>query len=159
MAKKDHGRLTGDPVTYQLPSPAGGVRMETFIPWTLVKRGVRRQVITPLGSPQDFEIEAKKEREERASTQHSALLRGLGLAHYWQKLIDDGRFRSMTEIATVEELDLGQVSKIARLAQLAPDIIDACLADQCNGLVLEQLIRGKFALDWTEQRRHWAPIR
>lgn len=31
-AKKDKGELTGDPVTYQTPSPAGGVQMETFIP-------------------------------------------------------------------------------------------------------------------------------
>ncbi len=43
MAKKDKGLLTGDPITYQTSSPAGGVQMETFIPWTLVKRGVKRQ--------------------------------------------------------------------------------------------------------------------
>ena len=40
--------LTGKPVTYPIPSPAGGVQMETFIPWTLVKRGIRREIITPL---------------------------------------------------------------------------------------------------------------
>jgi hypothetical protein len=28
-------------VTYPIPCPAGGVQMETFIPWTLVKRGIR----------------------------------------------------------------------------------------------------------------------
>jgi len=38
MAKKDKGMMTGEPVTYQIPAPAGGVQMETFIPWTLVKR-------------------------------------------------------------------------------------------------------------------------
>ena len=51
MAKMDKGVLTGNPVTYQIPSPAGGVQMETFIPWTLVKRGVRREIITPLDAP------------------------------------------------------------------------------------------------------------
>lgn len=156
MAKRDTGKLTGNPVTYPIPSPAGGVQMETFIPWTLVKRGVRRQVITPLDAPQAFEMEAASERKERAAAQHSALIRALGLAHYWQKLLDDGRFRSMTEIAAAEQIDLGQASKIARLAQLAPDIVDACLAEG-NGLVLEDLIRGKFALDWTAQRSQWVP--
>ena len=39
MAKNDKGMMTGEPVTYQIPAPAGGVQMETFIPWTLVKRG------------------------------------------------------------------------------------------------------------------------
>ena len=38
MAKMDKGVLTGKPVTYPIPCPAGGVQMETFIPWTLVKR-------------------------------------------------------------------------------------------------------------------------
>lgn len=80
MAKKDIGKLTGEPVTFQIPSPAGGVQMETFIPWTLVKRGVRRQVITPLDAPQAFEREAVTERRERAFTQSSALVRALGLA-------------------------------------------------------------------------------
>ena len=38
MSKKHRGRFKGDPVTYQLPNPAGGVQLETFVPWTLVKR-------------------------------------------------------------------------------------------------------------------------
>ena len=32
MAKQDKGVLIGKPVTYQIPCPAGGVQMETFIP-------------------------------------------------------------------------------------------------------------------------------
>lgn len=51
MSKKHRGRFKGDPVTYQLPSPAGGVQLETFVPWTLVKRGLKKQVITPLDAP------------------------------------------------------------------------------------------------------------
>ena len=47
MSKKHRGRFKGDPVTYQLPNPAGGVQLETFVPWTLVKRGLKKQVITP----------------------------------------------------------------------------------------------------------------
>lgn len=47
MPKKDQA-VTGEAVTYQIPAPAGGVQLETFIPWTLVKRGVKREVITPL---------------------------------------------------------------------------------------------------------------
>lgn len=51
MAKKDIGKFTGEAVTFQIPNPAGGVQMETFVPWTLVKRGVRREIITPLDTP------------------------------------------------------------------------------------------------------------
>lgn len=31
MSKQHRGRFKGDPVTYQLPSPAGGVQLETFV--------------------------------------------------------------------------------------------------------------------------------
>jgi hypothetical protein len=153
MAKQDKGKMTGDPVTYQIPAPAGGVQMETFIPWTLVKRGVRRQVITPLDAPQEFLSEATREREKQAADKETALMRALGLAHHWQNLLDDGRYESMTEIAAAEGLDSGRASKIARLAHLAPDVVDACLADDSSGITLEHLIRrGSLPLDWQAQR-------
>ena len=54
MSLKHRGHAKGDPVTYQTPLPAGGVQMETFLPWTLVRRGLKKQVITPLDAPQEF---------------------------------------------------------------------------------------------------------
>lgn len=156
MAKKDKGLLTGDPITYQTPSPAGGVQMETFIPWTLVKRGVKRQVITPIDAPEQFQVEATVERRERKAAQDTPLIRALGLAHHWQRLLDDGTYRSITEIAAVEGIDLGQASKIARLTQLAPDIVEACVAGG-NALALEHLTRRKLPSDWVEQRTQIRP--
>jgi len=43
-------------------------------------------------------------------------------------VLDEGKYRSITEIAGAEGMDLGQASRIARLAQLAPDFVEACLA-------------------------------
>lgn len=159
MSKKDKGVLTGAPVTYRTPTPAGGVQMETFIPWTLVKRGVRRQVITPLDAPEEFQVEAAVERRERKATQDTPLIRALGLAHYWQRLLDETKYASITEIAAVEGLDLGQASRIARLAQLAPDIVKACVEGEENGLALEHLIRRAFSADWCEQRMELRPVK
>lgn len=160
MAKKDIGKLTGEPVTFQIPTPAGGVQMETFIPWTLVKRGVRRRVITPLDAPQAFKDEAAAERRERSVAQSSALVRALGLAHHWQNLLDDGRFASMTEIAAVEGMDPGRASRIARLAHLAPDVVEACLANDSGEIALEHLVRGgRLPLDWQTQREKLAARR
>ncbi len=153
MAKKDIGKFTGEAVTFQIPNPAGGVKMETFIPWTLVKRGVRRKIITPLDTPQAFADESAQEREARVAAQDSALVRALGMAHHWQRLLDDGRFTSMTEIAQAEGLNPGRASTIARLVHLAPDVVEACLTDG-SGIALEHLIRnGSLPLDWQQQRR------
>jgi len=153
MSRKHRGRAKGDPVTYQTPLPAGGVQLETFLPWTLVRRGLKKQVITPLDVPREFLDEARRERLMRDAAQDTPLLRALGLAHHWQRLLDEGRFSSLSEIAQAEELDLGRTSRIARLAQLAPDILEACMAGEENGLVLELLIRRAFPVDWGAQRQ------
>jgi hypothetical protein len=149
MSKKHYGKQTGRPVTQELPTPAGGVRLETFIPWRLVRRGSKKQIITPLDAPEEFRVEAGVERRERAAAQHTPLIRALGLAHYWQRLLDEGKYRTITEIAAIEGIDRGQASKIARLAQLAPEIVEACME---GGLALDPLIRRAYASDWGEQR-------
>jgi hypothetical protein len=152
MAKNDKGMMTGEPVTYQIPAPAGGVQMETFIPWTLVKRGVRRQVITPIDAPKHFEKEAVVERSARKQVKDSPSIRALGLAHYWQRLLDEGKYRSLTEIAAAEGMDRGQVSRTAQLIRLDPEIVESCFSDGRGAHTLEQLARLCLAGSWTNQR-------
>ena len=151
MAKNDRGMVTGTPVTYQIPAPAGGVQMETFIPWTLVKRGVRRQVITPIDAPEHFEKEAVVERSARKQVKDSPSIRALGLAHYWQRLLDEGKYRSLTEIAAAEARDRGQVTRMAQLIRLAPEIVESCLSDDRGGPKLETMARACIADTWTDQ--------
>ena len=151
MAKNDRGMVTGKPVTYQIPAPAGGVQMETFIPWTLVKRGVRRQVITPIDAPEHFEKEAVVERSARNQVKVSPSIRALGLAHYWQRLLDEGKYRSLTEIAALEGINLSQASRTAQLTRLAPAIVESCLSDGRAGSKLETLAQGCLASAWVDQ--------
>lgn len=151
MSKKHRGQAKGDPVTYQRLTPAGGVQLETFMPWTLVRRGLKKQVITPLDAPQAFLDEARRERLVREVDQDAPLMRALGLAHHWQRLLDEGRFNSMTEIAAVEGIDLGQASKISRLAQLAPDLVEGLALGHLK-VGVSQLLRGKVSASWSAQR-------
>lgn len=151
MAKNDRGMVTGAPVTYQIPAPAGGVQMETFIPWTLVKRGVRRQVITPIDAPEHFEKEAVVERSARKQVKDSPSIRALGLAHYWQRLLDEGKYRSLTEIAAAEGMDRGQVSRIAQLARLAPEIVNASLTSGIGNRKSDQLAQICLFNIWGDQ--------
>lgn len=154
MSKKHRGRFKGEPTTYQLPSPAGGVQLETFVPWTLVKRGLKKQIITPLDAPEAFALEARRERLLWQAGQDSPLLRAFGLAHHWQRLLDEGLFNSITEIAAAEGIDRGQASKIVQLSRIAPDIVDACVTGEAKGLTLERLIRRSLPGAWDDQRAH-----
>ena len=151
MSKKHRGRFKGDPVTYQLPSPAGGVQLETFVPWTLVKRGNKKQVITPLDAPQEFLEEATREREARAAAQDTPLLRALGLAYHWQRLLDEGRATSVIDIAEAEGVDVKQVRRVMRLTLLAPEVIER-LAGSPDA-VLEKVMRRPWPPSWENQRR------
>lgn len=151
MTNKNPENLTGNPVACSMPIPAGGVPMETFIPWTLVKRGVNRQVITPLNAPQEFREDATRERQARESLQDTALMRALGLAHHWQRLLDGQRVESVAEIAKAEGLDVTQVRRIMRLTLLAPEVIERLVGSP--DFVLEQVMRKTWPDDWHEQVR------
>ena len=66
----------------------------------------------------------------------------LARAWRWRRLLDAGVYSSVTEIAEAEKISKSYVSRILRLALLAPDIVAAILgrwADQ--RVMLERLER------------------
>jgi len=150
MTSKNHyGKQTGRPITHELPTPAGGVRLETFVPWTLVRRGLKKRVITPLDAPQEFLAEAKQERAAQAAAQDSALMRALGLAHHWQRLLDEDRSTSVAAIAKAEGMDVTQVRRIMRLTLLAPAVIERLVG--APDILLEQVMRRSWSNGWNSQ--------
>lgn len=148
-SKKHYGKQTGRPITHELPTPAGGVRLETFVPWTLVRRGLKKRVITPLDAPQEFLAEAKQERVAQAAAQDSALMRALGLAHHWQRLLDEDRSTSVAAIAKAEGMDVTQVRRIMRLTLLAPAVIERLVG--APDILLEQVMRRSWSNGWNSQ--------
>ena len=149
MSRKHRGRVKGKPVTYQLPTPAGGVQLETFLPWALVRRGLKKQVITPLDAPQEFLDEAQRDRQMREMAQDTPLMRALGLAHHWQRLLDEGRAASVTDIAEAERIDVTQVRRLLRLTLLSPQIVEHLASTP--GVVLEQMMRRQWISIWHDQ--------
>lgn len=148
-SKKHYGKQTGRPITHELPTPAGGVRLETFIPWTLVRRGLKKRVITPLDAPQEFLAEAARERETLAAAQDSALIRALGLAYHWQRLLDEERVASVADIAKAEGMDVTQVRRVMRLTLLAPEVIERLV--DATEVTLEQVMRRSLPTGWDKQ--------
>ena len=80
------------------------------------------------------------------------LVKALARAWRWQKLLDDGVHTTVSEIGDAENISKSYVSRILRLALLAPDIVEVILersADQ--SLMLERLER-PLPASWDEQR-------
>ena len=153
MPRRAEGRITGQPVTREIPLPAGGVKLTTFIPWTLVKRGMKKEIITPIDAPEAFTLEAARERDTRDANRDTALMRALGLAHYWQRLLDDQRAASVAEIAEAEGIDVSQVRRLLRLTLLAPEIIERLVAS--SDTPLEQVLRRPWPKCWSEQKQRF----
>ena len=155
-SKKHYGKQIGRPVTHALPTPAGGVRLETFVPWTLVRRGLKKRVITPLDAPQEFLSEVARERKEKTAKQDTALMRALGLAHHWQRLVDEERVADVAEIAKAEGMDVTQVRRGMRLTLLAPEVIERLVG--APDIVLEQVMRRPWPNGWGEQLQAMALV-
>ncbi len=137
-------RQSGE-ATVQQRMDGSAVKLSTFIPLKIKKRGVRKVVIRP-----DGEIS----RHASRSQHDNPLLVALARAFYWQQLLDDGVVASGTDIAQREGLHHSTVTELLRLTLLEPAIIQSILAGQqprCMSLIWFQ--RNPLPLDWIEQLR------
>ena len=123
----------------------GQVKLSTFIPLKIRKRGASKVVVHP-----DGQVEAPG----KVATQFDQpLLVALTRAFYWQQLLDDGVVGSGSEIAQREGLHHSTVNELLRLTLLEPAIIQAILAGQqpkCMSLLWFQ--RNPLPTDWVAQR-------
>jgi hypothetical protein len=72
-------------------------------------------------------------------------------AHRWQGLIDEGRFKTIRELAAALDLDIGYVRRTLQLTLLRPDLVSAILdGTEPDGLSLQQLVEG-VPVRWEEQ--------
>jgi hypothetical protein len=84
---------------------------------------------------------------------NATLIKALARAHRWKERLFSGGAPSTSAIAKEEGVTERYVSRIMRLAFLAPDIVEAILDGyQPVDLELERLIKG-IPLVWEEQRR------
>ena len=98
------------------------------VPLRLKKRGGRKEVILSQASTSD--------RSTRPTYQE-ALVIAIARAHRWQRLLDEGKFQSISDIAREIGLDVSFAARLMRLTLLAPDIIELILmGDEPSGLSL-----------------------
>jgi hypothetical protein len=107
------------------------------------RRGGRKRIVAPEGS--ELAPNSKPQPD-------GTLLKALARAWRWQRMLDEGLYTSVSEIGDAENISKSYVSRILRLALLAPDIIEAIFAGRVDqSLMLEQLER-PLPLSWVAQR-------
>jgi hypothetical protein len=116
------------------------------VPLKLHKRGGRKLVVSPDG------VVSLPRRAQIDNT----LVKALARAFRWQKLIENGTYASIAEIARAEEINDSYVSRLLRLTLLAPEIVEVILdGRQAPGLQIEVLLK-PMPVEWVRQRQQMA---
>ena len=114
------------------------------IPMRLGKQRGRKRILAPDGS--ELTPPTKPQPD-------GVLVKALARAWRWQKLLDKGVYGSVTEIAEAEKISKSYVSRILRLALLAPDIVEAILGGWADQRVMLEQLERPLPVGWEEQRR------
>jgi hypothetical protein len=115
---------------------------------TIRRRGGRKIVVMPEGEVPTGPAPARDRIDP-------TLVKALARAHRWKRLLESGRYASISEMAAAEKIDRGYLGRILLLTLLAPDIVEAILdGRQPKGLGLPDLLK-PFPLLWERQRSTW----
>jgi hypothetical protein len=128
----------------RVESRLDGSTLVARIPMRLQRRGGRKRIVAPDGS--ELAPSTKPQPD-------GTLVKALARAWRWQRLLDEGVYASVSDIGDVENISKSYVSRILRLALLAPDIVDAILTGSTDqGIMLETLKR-PLPAGWKEQHQ------
>lgn len=113
------------------------------IPINLRRWGGKKVLVGPQG--QDFrslDLEVRKDEK---------LLKALGRAYRWHKMIAIGKYQSVSELADAENINKSYLQRVMRMMLLSPRIIEAILdGEQPEGFALTDIDK-TFSPVWDEQ--------
>jgi hypothetical protein len=116
------------------------------LPMTFKLRGGRKVILLPDGT---------QGNPAPMATIDNTMIKAIARAFRWQKLLENGTYGCLEEIARAEKIGASFVSRVVRLALLAPDIVEAILAGkQPASLTLKDLM-APFPVEWAGQRERF----
>ena len=117
-----------------------GTTITVFVPMTWRRRGGRKVIVAPPGAA-DWAPPPKTD---------GALVKALARAHRWRRLLEEGRFGTLADLADAEQISRSYVCRVLRLTLLAPDIVERILDGRLTA-GLAQFLK-PFPVEWETQR-------
>ena len=118
-----------------------GTTLVVRIPMRFQRRGGRKRIVTPDGS--EFVPTSKPQPD-------GTLVKALARAHRWQRGLESGEAKSITDLAEQEGVTDAYICRLLPLTCLAPDIVEAILdGRQPKGLRLAEML-GDGRVVWEE---------
>jgi hypothetical protein len=81
-----------------------------------------------------------------------ALVKALARAFRYQRMLDEGRYASISEMAKAERIERGYLGSLLRLTLLSPDLVETILDGREPESVMLLRLLEPFPAAWTEQR-------
>jgi hypothetical protein len=118
----------------------GVTSVTVSVPLTIRRRGGRKQIIGPDGAvARQGECGAGVVPVNGDPTLIKALARGFR----WRRMLEEGRYASISEMAKAEGIERGYLGSLLRLTLLAPAMVEALVAGrQPEGVTLPALLEG-----------------
>jgi len=113
--------------------------MTLHVPFRVVKRGGRKEMQLPDGVRPDRKAD-------------STLVKALARAFRWKRMLESGEFATIAELAEREGIATSYMTRILRLTQLEPGIIEAVLDGRQNDAVTLARLMDPFPMSWIEQK-------
>lgn len=112
--------------------------MTIHVPFRVVKRGGRKEIQLPEGAAQ-------------ARKPDNTLIKALARAFRWKRMLETGEYATIADLAEREGIAAPYLTRTMRLAQLAPELVEAILdGRQPRDLTLEAM-RGQIPEEWSKQ--------
>ena len=111
------------------------------VPLKIRRRPGRKTVVTPVS----------REGDAVLTRADPALLKALARAFRYQRLLDEGRYASISEMAAAERIERGYVGSLLRLTLLDPALVEELMEGRAGlGARLPELLR-PFPEIWKHQ--------
>ena len=120
--------------------------METLsihVPMTFKLRGGRKVIVLPDGT---------QGNPLPRATIDNTMVKAIARAFRWQKLLENGTYGCIEDIARAERINGAFVGRIVRLTLLAPDIVELILAGRQPAALTLKGLMGAFPVEWSQQK-------
>ena len=113
--------------------------MTLHVPFRIVKRGGRKEMQLPDGATQPHRT-------------GNTLVKALARAFRWKRILESGEFATIAELAEREGIAPSYMTRVLRLTQLEPGIIEAVLDGRQGDAVTLARLMDPFPISWIKQK-------
>lgn len=116
----------------------------TDIPMSFRPRGGRTVIVLPDGS---------RGVVRREATIDNTMIKVIARSFRWQRLLYDGTYATIEDLAAAEKINPSYVSRILRLAYLSPVVVQAILDGKHPAWLTMRHLLEPFPADWKQQEK------